>query len=124
MITVPRVKHRRDRRRTSLPFAARLMRIVLLLLLATVAAPAIAQILPRELEAPPRAPLIPAPPQPGAPAAPAYDPNTMGMNNQPGMYNGPMSAQAGWTTGGPPLGRVVNRSVVRTIPDLNKMARV
>lgn len=94
--------HRRDRRRLSLAMAARLVRIALLVMLASAATSAIAQILPRDLEAPPRAPLIPAPPQPGAPAAPAYDPNTMGMNNQPGMYAGPMSAQAGWMTGGAP----------------------
>ena len=99
-ITVPREMHRRDRRRPSL--AARLVRMALLALLANAATPTLAQILPRELDTPPRAPLIPAPPQPGAPAAPAYDPNTMGMSNQPGMYAGPMSAQAGWMSGGAP----------------------
>jgi hypothetical protein len=94
--------HRRDPHRLSLALATRAMRAALLALLASVATPTFAQILPRELDTPPRAPLIPAPPQPGAPAMPAYDPNSMGMNNQPGMYAGPMSAQAGWTTGGAP----------------------
>ena len=100
-VTVPREMHRRDRR-LPLAWATRLLRITLLALLASVATPTLAQILPRELDTPPRAPLIPAPPQPGAPVAPAYDPNTMGMSNQPGMYAGPMSAQAGWMTGGTP----------------------
>ena len=100
-VTVPREMHRRDRR-LPLAWATRLLRITLLALLASVATPTLAQILPRELDTPPRAPLIPAPPQPGAPVAPAYDPNTMGISNQPGMYAGPMSAQAGWMTGGTP----------------------
>lgn len=91
--------HCHDRRRIPLALATRAMCAALLALVASDATPTVAQILPRELDTPPRAPLIPAPPQPGAPA---YDPNSMGMNNQPGMYAGPMSAQAGWTTGGAP----------------------
>ncbi|MBX9789636.1 MAG: peptidyl-prolyl cis-trans isomerase [Pirellulales bacterium] len=76
--------------------------VFILLLLNGIALPAVAQVLPRDLESPLPAPLIPAPGRPGTPGGTAYDPNVANAVTAPGQYPGSLTNQSGWTTIGTP----------------------